>query len=133
MWKRLCIMLCFVFCATLCTVPAVFADDTSADSSASSADSSSDSTFLGDAGELNGKVSDNFASGVDKVKDDLTDVHGSLHYNLKDQFPQFVKEALTFVPWSGVGLGEGLGLGVIVLGMISTASTTKNKLSPEFS
>ena len=26
------------------------------------------------------------------------DVHGSLHYNLKDQFPQFVKEALTFVP-----------------------------------
>ena len=105
MWKRLCIMLCFVFCATLCAVPAVFADDTSADSSASSADSSassadssSDSTFLGDAGELNGKVSDNFASGVDKVKDDLTDVHGSLHYNLKDQFPQFVKEALTFVP-----------------------------------
>ena len=56
MWKRLCITLCFVFCATLCAVPAVFADDTSADSSASSADSSSDSTFLGDAGELNGKV-----------------------------------------------------------------------------
>lgn len=98
MWKRLCITLCFVFCATLCAVPAVFADDTSADSSASSADSSSDSTFLGDAGELNGKVSDNFADGVDKVKDALTDVHGSLHYNLKDQFPRFVKEALTFVP-----------------------------------
>ena len=70
----------------------------SADSSASSADSSSDSTFLGDAGELNGKVSDNFADGVDKVKDDLTDVHGSLHYNLKDEFPQFCKEALSFVP-----------------------------------
>ena len=69
MWKRLCITLCFVFCATLCAVPAVFADDTSADSSASSADSSSDSTFLGDAGELNGKVSDNFADGVDKVKE----------------------------------------------------------------
>nr|DAI12968.1 MAG TPA: hypothetical protein [Inoviridae sp.] len=98
MWKRLCIMLCAVFCATLCAVPAVFADDTSADSSASSAVSSSDSTFLGDAGELNGKVSDNFADGVDKVKDDLTDVHGSLHYNLKDEFPQFCKEALSFVP-----------------------------------
>ena len=41
---------------------------------------------------------DNFADGVDKVKDDLTDVHGSLHYNLKDQFPQFCKEALSFVP-----------------------------------
>ena len=94
MWKRLCITLCFVFCATLCAVPAVFADD----SSASSADSSSDSTFLGDAGELNGKVSDNFADGVDKVKDDLTDVHGSLHYNLKDEFPQCCKEALSFVP-----------------------------------
>ena len=35
---------------------------------------------------------------VDKVKDDLTDVHGSLHYNLKDEFPQFCKEALSFVP-----------------------------------
>ena len=93
MWKRLCITLCCVFCATLCAVPVAFADDTSADSSASSAVSSSDSTFLGDAGELNGKVSDNFA-----VKDDLTDVHGSLHYNLKDQFPQFCKEALSFVP-----------------------------------
>lgn len=98
MWKRLCIMLCAVFCATLCAVPVAFADDTSADSSASSAVSSSDSTFLGDAGELNGKVSDNFADGVDKVKDDLTDVHGSLHYNLKDEFPQFCKEALSFVP-----------------------------------
>ena len=79
MWKRLCIMLCAVFCATLCAVPVAFADDTSVDSSASSADSSSDSTFLGDAGELN-------------------DVHGSLHYNLKDEFPQFCKEALSFVP-----------------------------------
>lgn len=98
MWKRLCITLCAVFCVTLCAVPAVFADDTPADSSASSSASSSDSSFLGDAGDLNGKVSDNFAGGVDKVKDELDDVHGSLHYNLKDQFPQFCKEALAFVP-----------------------------------
>ena len=98
MWKRLCIILGGVLCATLCAEHVAFADDTSVDSSASSADSSSDSTFLGDAGELNGKVSDNFADGVDKVKDDLTDVHGSLHYNLKDEFPQFCKEALSFVP-----------------------------------
>ena len=98
MWKKLCITLFAVCLGTLCAVPAVFAEDTSADSSASSSASSSDSSFLGDAGELNGKVSDNFADGVDKVKDDLSDVHGSLHYNLKDQFPQFVKEALSFVP-----------------------------------
>ena len=71
MWKKLCITLCAVCFAALAAVPCAFADDSSADSSATS-DASSDSSFLGDAGE----------------------------YTTKDDFPKFIKEAISFIPLS---------------------------------
>ncbi|WP_455501187.1 hypothetical protein [Gemmiger sp.] len=94
MWKKLCITVCAVFCVALAAVPYVFADDSSADSSASSEESS----LLGDAGKLHDSVSSNFSDGVDRVTDTLKDPHGALEFNVKDQFPKFIKEATEWVP-----------------------------------
>ena len=71
MWKKICITLCAVFCAALAVVPCAFADDSSADSSASS---------------------------VDSLADTLKSTPGELHYNVKDQFPKFIKQSIEWVP-----------------------------------
>ena len=97
MWKKLCITACAVFCAVLAAAPCALAEDSAADSSASSG-ASSDSSLLGDAGELHDSVSSNFSDGVDHVAGTLEDTPGALSYNVKDQFPQFIKAALDFVP-----------------------------------
>lgn len=97
MWQKFCIALCTVLCAACIAAPCALAEDTSADSSASSSETS-DSSFLGDAGRLNDSVSDNWGENVDKVSDSLSDVHGALHYNVKDDFPKFIKDSLTWVP-----------------------------------
>lgn len=97
MWKKLCITVCAVFCVTLAAVPCAFADDTPADSSASSGESS-DSSFLGDAGELHDSLSGNFSDGVDRVSDSLRDTPGALTYNVKEDFPKFIKSAIEWVP-----------------------------------
>ena len=97
MWKKLCITVCAVFCVVLAAVPCVFADDSSADSSASS-DASSESSFLGDASQLHSSVSGNFSDGVDHISDTLKDTPGALSYNVKDQFPKFIKDAIAWVP-----------------------------------
>lgn len=94
MWKKLCITACAVFCVALAAVPCAFAEDTSADSSASSEESS----LLGDAGKLHDSVSGNFSDGVDRVSDTLKDTPGELTYNVKDQFPKFIKSAIEWVP-----------------------------------
>ena len=94
MWKKICITVCDVFCAALAVVPCAFADDSSADSSASSEESS----LLGDAAELQCSVSDNFSDGVDSLADTLKSTPGELHYNVKDQFPKFIKQAIEWVP-----------------------------------
>ncbi len=94
MWKKNCITVCAVFCAALAVVPCAFADDSSADSSASSEESS----LLGDAAELQGSVSDNFSDGVDSLADTLKSTPGELHYNVKDQFPKFIKQSIEWVP-----------------------------------
>ena len=94
MWKKICITVCAVFCAALAVVPCAFADDSSADSSASSEESS----LLGDAAELQGSVSDNFSDGVDSLADTLKSTPGELHYNVKDQFPKFIKQSIEWVP-----------------------------------
>lgn len=94
MWKKICITACAVFCAALAAVPCVFADDSSADSSVSSEESS----LLGDAAELQGSVSDNFSDGVDSLADTLKSTPGELHYNVKDQFPKFIKQSIEWVP-----------------------------------
>ena len=106
MWKRLCITLCCVFCATLCAVPAVFADDIPESSSTESVPTISD-----DAGQLGNDVTGNLSDGVDSVKDDLLKVHGSWK-SMQNDFPLFIKEALTFVPenyWFAFSLSILLG------------------------
>lgn len=99
MWKKLCITLCAVCFAALAVVPCAFADDSSADSSATS-DASSDSSFLGDAGELHDSVSGNFSDGVDSVAGILKNSPGEIQYTTKDDFPKFIKEAISFIPLS---------------------------------
>lgn len=101
MWKKLCITVCAVFCAALAAAPCTFADDSSADSSASSSAASGDtesSSLLGDAGKLGSSVSNNFSSGVDRVSDTLKDTPGALSYNVKDEFPKFIKAAIEWIP-----------------------------------
>lgn len=93
MWKKLCIALCTVLCAACVIALPAFAEEASADSS-----ETSDSSFLGDAGRLNDSVSDNWGENVDKVSDSLSGVHGELHYQVKDEFPKFIKDSLTWVP-----------------------------------
>lgn len=100
MWKKLCITLCVVCFAAIAAVPCAFADDASADSSASSSDSSDDSSFLGDAGTLHDSVSGNFSDGVDSVADSLKNSPGEIQYMTKDDFPKFIKEAISFIPLS---------------------------------
>ena len=95
MWKKLCITACAVLCAALCAVPAAFADDTSAASSTPS--STSEPTISDDAGDLNSSVTGNFSDSVDGLKDSFQDVHGSWE-KMDNTFPQFIKQALTFVP-----------------------------------
>ena len=78
-------------------MPCVFAEDAPAESSSSSGDSSG-SSFLGDAGELHDSVSGNFSDGVDRVSDTLKDTPGALTFNVKDQFPKFIKAATEWIP-----------------------------------
>ena len=54
--------------------------------------------LLGDAAELQGSVSDNFSDGVDSLADTLKSTPGELHYNVKDQFPKFIKQSIEWVP-----------------------------------
>lgn len=77
--------------------PLLFAEDAPAESSSSSGDSSG-SSFLGDAGELHDSVSGNFSDGVDRVSDTLKDTPGALTFNVKDQFPKFIKAATEWIP-----------------------------------
>ena len=100
MWKKLCITLCVVGFAAIAAVPCAFADDAPADSSASSSDTSDDSSFLGDAGALHDSVSGNFSDGVDSVADSLKNSPGEIQYMTKDDFPKFIKEAISFIPLS---------------------------------
>lgn len=103
MWKKLCITLCVVCFAAFAVVPCAFADDAPVDSSASSSDTSddsSDSSFLGDAGALHDSVSGNFSDGVDSVADSLKNSPGEIQYMTKDDFPKFIKEAISFIPLS---------------------------------
>lgn len=97
MWKKLCITAFAVLCAAIAAVPCVFAEDAPAESSSSSGDSSG-SSFLGDAGELHDSVSGNFSDGVDRVSDTLKDTPGALTFNVKDQFPKFIKAATKWIP-----------------------------------
>ena len=54
--------------------------------------------ILGDAGELHDSVSGNFSDGVDRVSDTLKDTPGALTFNVKDQFPKFIKAATEWIP-----------------------------------
>ena len=99
MWKKLCITAFAVLCAAIAAVPCAFAEDAPAESSSSSGDSSG-SSFLGDAGELHDSVSGNFSDGVDSVADSLKNSPGEIQYMTKDDFPKFIKEAISFIPLS---------------------------------
>ena len=50
------------------------------------------------AAELQGSVSDNFSDGVDSLADTLKSTPGELTYNVKDQFPKFIKQSIEWVP-----------------------------------
>lgn len=106
MWQKISITVCAVLFAVLCAVPAVFADDIPESSSTGSVPTISD-----DAGQLGNDVTGNLSDGVDNVKDDLLKVHGSWE-SMQNDFPLFIKEALTFVPenyWFAFSLSILLG------------------------
>lgn len=39
-----------------------------------------------------------FSDGVDSLADKLKSTPGELHYNVKDQFPKFIKQSIEWVP-----------------------------------
>ena len=51
-------------------------------------------------GALHDSVSGNFSDGVDSVADSLKNSPGEIQYMTKDDFPKFIKEAISFIPLS---------------------------------
>lgn len=95
MWNKFFISVCIFFSVALISAPCAFAEDVTSDSSSASSDSGS---FLEDSSALHDSVSDNFADGVDHVSDTLKNAPGELTYNIKDEFPGFIKSALDWIP-----------------------------------